>query len=100
MSFAVDAEIPITQKQAAITSTTTAQVADAETDNGLHPQWSTPTIQRRQDLKARGGRVQRRQGQAAASLGVVRLDYDYPPAPGDIDSPESCKRPLCHYPMP
>ena len=26
---------------------------------------------------------------AAASLGVVRLDYDYPPAPGDIDSPES-----------
>ena len=26
---------------------------------------------------------------AAASLGVVRLDYDYPPAPGDIDSPDS-----------
>ena len=26
---------------------------------------------------------------AAASLGVVRLDYDYPPAPGDIDNPES-----------
>lgn len=25
----------------------------------------------------------------AASLGVIRLDYDYPPAPGDIDSPES-----------
>lgn len=24
-----------------------------------------------------------------ASLGVIRLDYDYPPAPGDIDSPES-----------
>merc|ERR1719352_1349909 len=25
----------------------------------------------------------------AASLGVIRLDYNYPPAPGDIDSPES-----------
>merc|ERR1719247_1189618 len=24
----------------------------------------------------------------AASLGGIRLDYDYPPAPGDIDSPE------------
>ena len=28
---------------------------------------------------------------AAASLGVVRLDYDYPAAPGDIDSPESLR---------
>jgi len=26
---------------------------------------------------------------AAVSLGVIRLDYDYPPAPGDIDSPKS-----------
>jgi len=26
---------------------------------------------------------------AAPSLGVIRLDYDYPPAPGDIDSPDS-----------
>lgn len=26
---------------------------------------------------------------AAASLGVIRLDYDYPPAPGDIDCPDS-----------
>jgi len=25
----------------------------------------------------------------AASLGVVRLDYDYPAAPGDIDCPDS-----------
>jgi len=25
----------------------------------------------------------------AACLGVIRLDYDYPPAPGDIDSPQS-----------
>jgi hypothetical protein len=25
----------------------------------------------------------------SATLGVIRLDYDYPPAPGDIDSPES-----------
>ena len=24
---------------------------------------------------------------AAACLGVIRLDYDYPPAPGDIDHP-------------
>jgi hypothetical protein len=26
---------------------------------------------------------------AHVSLGVIRLDYDYPPAPGDIDSAES-----------
>jgi len=26
---------------------------------------------------------------SAACLGVVRLDYDYPPAPGDIDHPDS-----------
>lgn len=26
---------------------------------------------------------------AAASLGVIRLDYDYPPAPGDIDCSDS-----------
>ena len=26
---------------------------------------------------------------ASPSLGVVRLDYDYPPAPGDIDSAET-----------
>merc|ERR1719487_1294719 len=25
----------------------------------------------------------------AVCLGVIRLDYDYPPAPGDIDSPKS-----------
>jgi len=25
----------------------------------------------------------------AACLGIIRLDYDYPPAPGDIDCPES-----------
>merc|ERR1719183_1135914 len=25
----------------------------------------------------------------AACLGVIRLDYDYPPAPGDIDCPDS-----------
>lgn len=25
----------------------------------------------------------------AVSLGVIRLDYDYPPAPGDIDCPDS-----------
>ena len=27
--------------------------------------------------------------QEHASLGVVRLDYNYPPAPGDIDSVDS-----------
>ena len=26
---------------------------------------------------------------AAVSLGIIRLDYDYPPAPGDIDHPDS-----------
>jgi hypothetical protein len=30
---------------------------------------------------------QRKRG--AVSLGVIRLDYDYPPAPGDIDCPDS-----------
>jgi len=25
----------------------------------------------------------------AANLGVIRLDYDYPPSPGDVDCPES-----------
>ena len=25
----------------------------------------------------------------AGKLGVIRLDYDYPPAPGDIDSQQS-----------
>ena len=24
-----------------------------------------------------------------AKLGVIRLDYDYPPIPGDVDSPDS-----------
>ena len=24
-----------------------------------------------------------------ASVGIIRLDYDYPPAPGDIDHPDS-----------
>lgn len=33
------------------------------------------------------GKVTSKQG--AVCLGVIRLDYDYPPAPGDIDSPES-----------
>jgi len=31
-----------------------------------------------------------------ASLGVMRLDYNYPPAPGDIDHPASYKYPV-HY---
>lgn len=29
------------------------------------------------------------QKRSAASLGIIRLDYDYPPAPGDIDCPDS-----------
>jgi len=41
----------------------------------------------------RGGMLSSRQqdhGKArAACLGVIRLDYDYPPAPGDIDHPGS-----------
>ena len=36
----------------------------------------------------------------AASLGVVRLDYNYPPAPGDIDSPLSYAYPVfCEIPL-
>jgi len=30
-----------------------------------------------------------KQKAGAASLGVIRLDYDYPPAPGDIDCPDT-----------
>jgi hypothetical protein len=33
--------------------------------------------------------VRSRAKKAKASLGVVRLDYDYPPAPGDIDCADS-----------
>lgn len=35
--------------------------------------------------KMSGGKRKR----VAPSLGVIRLDYDYPPAPGDIDCPDS-----------
>ena len=34
-------------------------------------------------------RRSRNKKELAPSLGVIRLDYDYPPAPGDIDSPGS-----------
>ena len=34
-------------------------------------------------------RRSRNKKELAPSMGVIRLDYDYPPAPGDIDSPES-----------
>merc|ERR1719183_2771025 len=40
-------------------------------------------------LARAGGAMAGRPKKAAASLGVIRLDYDYPPAPGDIDSPQS-----------
>ena len=33
--------------------------------------------------------VQKKFKAKLATLGVIRLDYDYPPAPGDIDSPQS-----------
>ena len=36
-----------------------------------------------------GHRRSRNKKELAPSLGVIRLDYDYPPAPGDIDSPDS-----------
>lgn len=40
--------------------------------------------------KTKGKAVRENAGMSAAcSLGVVRLDYDYPPAPGDIDCPQS-----------
>eukprot|EP00928_Gymnodinium_smaydae_P020126 TRINITY_DN1777_c0_g1_i1.p1 TRINITY_DN1777_c0_g1~~TRINITY_DN1777_c0_g1_i1.p1 ORF type:complete len:583 (-),score=133.97 TRINITY_DN1777_c0_g1_i1:108-1763(-) len=37
-------------------------------------------------MAAGGGTMKRA---SAVSLGVIRLDYDYPPAPGDIDHPGS-----------
>lgn len=32
---------------------------------------------------------QNKNAKSAVSLGIIRLDYDYPPAPGDIDCPET-----------
>jgi len=34
------------------------------------------------------------------SLGVLRLDYDYPPAPGDIDHPDSYEYPVYYRVVP
>lgn len=34
------------------------------------------------------------------SLGVIRLDYDYPPAPGDIDHPDSYNYPVYYRVVP
>jgi hypothetical protein len=34
------------------------------------------------------------------SLGVIRLDYDYPPSPGDIDSPDSYTYPVYYRAVP
>ena len=35
-----------------------------------------------------------------ARLGIIRLDYEYPPAPGDIDSPESFGYPVVYRMVP
>ena len=40
------------------------------------------------------------QQKSTPSLGVIRLDYDYPPAPGDIDSPESFPYPVYYKVVP
>ena len=37
---------------------------------------------------------------AAACLGVIRLDYDYPPAPGNIDCPDSFDCDVCYKVVP
>merc|ERR1712048_1196927 len=37
---------------------------------------------------------------APAALGVIRLDYDYPPAPGDIDHPNSYGYPVFYRAVP
>jgi len=34
----------------------------------------------------------------AVTLGIIRLDYEYPPAPGDIDHPDSYEYDV-HYRM-
>ena len=41
------------------------------------------------ELKGSVDILKNRAKHSAASLGVVRLDYNYPPAPGDIDHPGS-----------
>ena len=41
------------------------------------------------ELKGSHDILKNRSKHSAASLGVVRLDYNYPPAPGDIDHPGS-----------
>ena len=41
------------------------------------------------DVKGSADILKMRSKASAASLGVVRLDYNYPPAPGDIDHPGS-----------
>jgi hypothetical protein len=40
-------------------------------------------------VKAKGGQMAKQSGLKAVQLGVIRLDYNYPPAPGDIDCPDS-----------
>jgi len=42
-----------------------------------------------QGSTASAGAVKRHHTKDAACLGIMRLDYDYPPAPGDIDCAES-----------
>ena len=42
-----------------------------------------------QGSTATGSAVAKGHTKGAACLGIIRLDYDYPPAPGDIDSPDS-----------
>jgi len=49
-----------------------------------------PPMQKRPPMAAGGKNLgQAPEMKSAATLGVIRLDYDYPPAPGDIDHPDS-----------
>jgi len=64
-----------------------SKVAELQSSNQPAPEHLMPMQQQRQPQMQQPALPDDKK--AAASLGVVRLDYDYPPAPGDIDSPES-----------
>mmetsp|Transcript_27955 Transcript_27955/g.50903 ORF Transcript_27955/g.50903 Transcript_27955/m.50903 type:complete len:636 (-) Transcript_27955:406-2313(-) len=58
-----------------------------EEDNPNKSKLAEPAVKKQKKAMQLMAKV--RAERAAASLGVVRLDYNYPPAPGDIDSPQS-----------
>lgn len=50
---------------------------------------SPGTVKRKHPGNTSESENSKKKSKSAACLGVIRLDYDYPPAPGDIDCPDS-----------